>query len=310
MRVAACHKMKPEALNRYNVESFDFLVVPDAVNGIKNDDGTNGFVIYTDKVYVAALTGKFISEHDFSITSIYVKPEYRRKGVGAFMMKTLYDILEDYNAQISVEFALSGNGGDGLSEFFIKEGFSEYYNEDSSVYALDVASLMRAKIPAAKKTDNVVPFSKIPEKVFRGFKPDESEFVPLPRGGFGAPSIERSLSMGLVEDETLKAYAIVEKYDDSSLGLNCVYVKPASSERVFVNLVSKMIEEVQKYYDTDTCVYIPAVNERIRSALEKVFTEAKLSAGTVTYKKAPEYSEYNYSEISLSDFLEAEGVLE
>ncbi len=142
MRVAACHKMKPEALNRYNVESFDFLVVPDAVNGIKNDDGTTGFVIYTDKVYVAALTGKFISEHDFSITSIYVKPEYRRKGVGAFMMKTLYDILEDYNAQISVEFALSGNGGDGLSEFFIKEGFSEYYNEDSSVYALAVASLM------------------------------------------------------------------------------------------------------------------------------------------------------------------------
>ncbi len=86
--------LKPYALNRSNIADFGFLVSPEAVEAIQYGDGTTGFVAKADMRFAGALCGKFVKPTEYRISSIFVSESNRRKGIGRFLLDTLYGVID------------------------------------------------------------------------------------------------------------------------------------------------------------------------------------------------------------------------
>ena len=301
-------KLRPYGLDAENVADFGFLVAPDVIEDIKNGDGTTGFVVKNDMYFVGALCGRFVSPQKYRITSIFVSPDVRRRGVATFMMETLYSILPDHGMDIIMDVQRTTKDGVALCSFMESIGFEEYYSEDNALYVTDFVSVGTLKVSAAKDTD-VRFFAMIPQSAFYNFVPAEGEFAPLPEGGFFDEAIDRNLSVGILRDGRLIAYAIVETYDSNSLLLHSLYVEEGESKTLLMTLVATLKDAAEKKFDTDSKLYIPTANERMAEFVEKLFPKKGLSQGSILFRK--EFNrdkETDYDKMSLSDFLEEEKV--
>lgn len=300
--------LKPYGLNADNAGDFNFLVSNDAIEGMKNGDGTTGFVVKNDMYFVGALCGRFESPKEYRITSIFVSPDMRRRGVGTFMMETLYDILPEKYVNILIDVQKNTTDGSDLCAFMDKMGFTEVYSKDNALYVTSFQALEMLKLPPSNKAD-VRLFSMIPQHVFYNFMPEEGEYAPLPEGGFFDDEINRDLSIGILNEGELVAYAIVKEYDRRSLALICLYVKESESNTLLMTLVSVLKNEALKKYDLDTELFIPTANERMAEFVEKIIPKKELSQGSILFKKELHNAkEPDLMDMSLSDFLEEEEV--
>ncbi len=301
-------KLRPYGLDAENVADFGFLVAPDVIEDIKNGDGTTGFVVKNGLYFVGALCGRFVSPQKYRITSIFVSPDVRRRGVATFMMETLYSVLPEHGMDIIMDVQRTTKDGVALCSFLESIGFEEYYSENNALYSADFVSIERIKVSAAKDTD-VRFFSMIPQSAFYNFAPAEGEYAPLPEGGFADEAIDRDLSVGILRDGRLIAYAIVETYDGNNILIHSLYVEEGESKTLLMTLVATLKNEAEKRFDMDTKLFIPTANERMAEFVEKIFPKKSLSQGSVLFRK--EFNrdkETDYNKMSLSDFLEEEKV--
>lgn len=286
------YKLTPRALNKDNIRDFSFLVPKDVVDDILSDDGTSGFAVLMSghnigSKYVGALCGRFIKRTEYAITSIYVSEGNRGQGVGTFLMKTLYELLDEKDADISICVTRITKEAADLVKFLEKAGFEEYFIEGERTYVTDIVGAARLKLSATPVNGQISPFSMIPKRSFLDFDPKQKEgFVPMPLSGFDGESIDRDLSMGIILDGELLGFCILEKYIKECLIMSAFWV----DEKVFgayaISLLSAVRDEALKKYDTDTKLFLPVVNDKVADLIEEVFPKKSLKEGVLHYKKS------------------------
>ncbi len=296
--------LTPKYLDRYNVTDFDFIVTQTAIDGMVRDDGTIGFAVLYDRSYIGALCGCFVSEAEFVITSLYVDKEYRKCGVGTFLLDTLFENLWGHNGYVRMDVAKLSPDAEAIEDFLIHYGFEEQYDENMRVYATKLGALKALKLSEDSNAKNIKPFSEIEGEAFDSFDPEESEFAPLPAGGFHDKNIIRDISVGMMDFGRLSGYLIFEEYDANTLLLSGLFMGGNKSKTALMDLFAKAKKAIGTNYPDEMNVLIPAVNDRIAELVEKLVDEKDLKEGLITYVKRLPVSEYDYMSVSLSEVLD------
>ncbi len=302
--------LTPRALDKDNVRDFNFLVVPAAVNAIETSDGTSGFAVKDGDRYVGAIAGRYTDVNDFIISSIFVVPDMRRRGIGTYMLNTLYDLMgeEDTSTiRADVNHSLTIKDENALEGFLKKAGFVEYMNEDVATYLAELSAVAALKLDAPAKASGILPFSGIDNKVFENFISPKEKFVPIPEGGFFDPSIDREVSMGMVVSNKLVGFAIVRNINEGDLIMDALYVEKGGYGEL-LSLLAAAQTKVVKKYPPHTKMFFVVTNDKVREFIEKLFPPNSLIESSTIYKKERYDTRFDNAGMTLSEFFDYEGL--
>lgn len=277
--------MEVYAIDEENIDDFGFLFNDDAIRSIKSGIGV-AFVVEKDERYVGGLCGKFVSPGDYRILSIYVLPEYRRQGVGSFMMETLSNVLPDKDMVLSIKFVAIGEDRNTLNAFFEETGFESLGGIRNVVCYSTVSKLANVKLKAGKKDSRYMLFRDMPSRYFKEFNASISGFAPLPEGGFDAPSIVKDVSIGFVDENRLLGVAICEQKDEGNIIFSSLCIREEATMVVLSGLLARLKSEVQKKYDGDTGIFIPCMGEDTWKLVDAFFNEDDVEIASAYYMKA------------------------
>lgn len=297
--------MKVYALDETNIESFDFLVDPKALLSVKQG-AAQGLCVKEEEAHVGALVGLFTDEKEYEILSLYVLPEYRRRGVGTKLLAALKDVLKDEDTDVSISFANISPDEEALTRFLENEGFEEYRSTTGHIFSVTVGDLLKTTILSAKAKANYPSLSDLPGKMISALEELKSEgFIPKPLGGFASERIDREASTAVFKGEEPVAYAVVEKENDKLLSFSSLYVREGENPATLTRLLYCGLTRLKDKYSEDTVILLPTVNEEAEKLIEGLFEGiTKVEDVSVTYRRFfPADSEIEYGKGSLTDFI-------
>ena len=301
-------EMEVYALHKSNIDSFEHLVDPSAVEVIKWDEA-HGFCVKTDGVHVGALVGRFTDEKDYEILSLFVLPEYRKRGVGELLLETLWEVLDNLEANVKISFLCLSDDESELADFLEKNGFEEYRNMNSHVFAVTIEELKKTKLFADKVSVHFPNFNDLTKAQLTALDNlTGAGFVPKPDGGFTSKQIEKEMSAAFFKRGKPVAYAVIERENDDLLILSSLYVSEKEPPATLMKLLRSVLEALDEKYTEDTVLLLPTVNEDSERLFSDLFEDAFEKEDVFcTYQRFyPGRREPDYEAGTLSDFLYTE----
>ena len=296
--------MKIYALDKTNIDDFNFLVEYSAAEAIKKDEAY-GFCVKEKNAHVGALVGRFVDEKEFEIMSLYVVPEMRRKGVGEKLLDTLIEVFDGQEANISVTFACVSDNEIALCAFLEKMDFEEYRSLDSHLFSITVGMLANSKLTGAKTKADYISFKDLTKKQTSALEKVKSKgYVPRPTGGFTSEAIEGDMSIAYFEGNKPVAYVVVERANDDLLMLSSLYVDDPDNPSTLLKLLKSLAHRLIDKYTDDTVILLPTVTENSERIVASLFGEnPEINDIFYTFRKyLPGKDEANYDDMSLTDF--------
>ncbi|MBQ7707800.1 MAG: GNAT family N-acetyltransferase [Lachnospiraceae bacterium] len=296
--------MKIYALDKTNIDDFNFLVEYSAAEAIKRDEAY-GFCVKEKNAHVGALVGRFVDEKEFEIMSLYVVPEARRKGVGEKLLDTLVEVLDEKEANLSITFACVSDSDKDLCAFLEKMEFDEYKSLDSHMFSVTVGMLANSKIAGTKPGSEFISFNNLTKKQLSALEKVKSKgYVPRPSGGFTSQAIEADMSIAYFEKDKPMAYVVVEHENDDLLMLSSLYVHDPDQPTTLLKLLKSLAYHLTEKYTDDTVLLIPTVTDSSERLVTSLFGEnPEINDILYTYRKyIPGNDEINYDDMSLTEF--------
>ncbi len=291
--------MEIYALDSTNVEDFAPLLTAQAVEGILSGTGTQGFVVKEEGIHVGALAGGFTDEDIYEISSMFVLPEYRKKGVGEKMLETLYGALDGLHAEIRVSFASVDSNFKELETFLENQGFEEYRVRDEQTYSVTLGALEKTRLKESKMKVVYPSFADVSEEVFTAFerkvRETGSSFIPIPLGGFLSNDIDAEASTAVVKDGKLTAYAVVENLPENNLILSSLYVGEKEELSTLLRLLRCTLSRLLDLYDRDTVIFLPTATDASEKMITTLFEEddPALQDVMVSYRKSVNFAPFD-----------------
>ena len=298
--------MEVYALDATNIDSFDFLVEPAALLAVKKGEAY-GFCVKTDNAHVGALVGRFTDEHEYEIMSLFVLPEYRKQGVGEKLLETLSSVLGDEDADVSISFACLSDDEQELMQFLERNGFEEYRNPDSHIFAVTIEQIAKSELLSEKKSANYPCFNDLSEKQIEALNEFTGDgFMPKPVGGFASDRVEKDVSVAIFKGSKPVAYAVIERENDDLLVLSSLYVDEKQRSTALIRLLGCCFVRLDDKYTEDTVLLLPAVNADSENLFDKFFEgESGIEDVFYTYRKTfSGVDAVDYTSGSFSEFLD------
>ena len=297
--------MKIYALDKTNIDDFNFLVEYSAAEALKRDEAY-GFCIKERNAHVGALVGRFIDEKEFEIMSLYVVPEYRRKGVGEKLLETLNEVLDGKDANLCISFACTSDSDKELCAFLEKMDFDEYKSLDSHMFAVTIGMLAESKLAGTKPGSDFISFKDLNKKQITALEKVKSKgYVPRPSGGFSSAAIENDMSIAYFVDGKPMAYVVVERENDDLLMLSSLYVHDPDQPTTLLKILRSLVYRLTDKYTDDTVLVIPTVTESSERLVTSLFGEnPDVDDILYTYRKYVPGSGIDYTNMSHDEFFD------
>lgn len=296
--------MNVYALDSTNIDSFEHLADPISAQAVRSG-AAQGFCVETDDCHAGALIGRFIDTGEYEILSLFVLPEYRRQGVGELLLETLADVIGEYDANVNITFSAMTEDDKELIAFLDDQGFEEYSDAESHLFAVKLGDFMETKLNKGKMNVDYPTFADLSEKQLAALdKVDGDKFVPKPTGGFSSERILPEVSTAVLKGDTPVAYAVVEKEDENTLILSSLYVDDEENTTL-LRLLRCVMKRLNENYPPETVILLLAVNDDSLEILTSLFKEdADLNDTLYTYRKFfPATGLGEYKDMTIAEFL-------
>ncbi len=248
------------------------LMVPEVGELLKLGFPLATFVAVYRDTAAAVLSGA-LDNFVFYIHSLYVHPDYRKKGMGSALIDRLFRFLRKKAVEIRVEYTLQNEDNETLRPFLLKSGFSEipFVLPIQCMSSLEFMHL--SKNGAAEKmmhTKGIFPLSQVSERMLRTAlqKSRDDGYVFPGNGGF-SDRVDRDISSCVVLEKEIEAFVTVEKADEHMLYISSFWPGRIEKKQMLF-MLSRSLETARKVCDPQTQVIIPARSERTMLILKQV----------------------------------------
>jgi len=264
------------AINSENLQYFENLLLPGVFNVLKNGEPVSALGLVEGNVACGAAAG-YIENSTFQIASLFVAPDYRRKGGATLLLDTLKRTLLEFDGiyYMRTDFTISREDHLTLKPFFEKSGFVEEEDE-LAIYGMTLGQV--ANVPFFKNSrehtsQRVTPFSNIPPIYIKmldrsisstGLRPFET---PLDKA-----DIDMDLSMGLVKDNEIRDFILFDHSFDGRLTLVYAYSDHSGSEglTVLISLLRSAFGAAVKKYPPDTRIIVNAATSISAALINRI----------------------------------------
>lgn len=142
------------AITSENVACVANMLTDSAVMFIKNEEAL-GLAIAEDEEIRGAICVRFSDENPESleIISIFVAPEFRRRGLGiTLLLETVEGLLAETDGALMFATAVFGEKTEGVRELFEKVGFEITEEASMSCFQTNIGSLAESELLKGGKT--------------------------------------------------------------------------------------------------------------------------------------------------------------
>ena len=188
----------------------------------------------------------------FDISSVFVRPEYRRRGAGRALMDRLREMYAGKDVFFNAEYSLGGEEGRNLRYFLSAMDFEEETDLFPAYYIGNVED-MKADLSISPKLNNyILPLSRVPEnELLRASGRSLEEGFPMPDGGLVGSEADKYLSLCLLEKGTIRAYITAKVLGKSMIKISSIWSSlPGVSGHTV--LFQRISEELKEKYRGDT----------------------------------------------------------
>jgi GNAT superfamily N-acetyltransferase len=198
-----------------NLSAYRSLLLPQAARAIERGEALTAVGVAEGDLACGALAG-FLEEDCFRIASLYMAPDYRRKGGGRLMLDALADILNGLPGAgaMRADYAATEPEHDTLEPFFERMGFSPTAGRGRDVYFFTLGQATASSLFAgdAPGSANILPFSKIPNFCLAKAALRAGELgVPMSGATLTGAGIDRDISVALMQDKDVIAFLAFDR---------------------------------------------------------------------------------------------------
>lgn len=251
------------SIDAENLAYFRRFLLPEAADRISAGEQLPTVGLAEGTVACGAAAG-YIEENEFQLLSLFVAPDYRRKGGGSLLLAAFREVLKSMPEIGSLEahYTVTQEDHLALEPFFCKNGF-RFEKEKSPYRSTTLGALSGKGFFASPEADRlppgIQPFSEIPPVYVRLLEKRlaaEENSQSL----FSADMLDAELSLGVVEDGKITACIIFDGTFPGRLNLAYAGSKPGEkAPMLFPVLLRSAFGQLQKRFPPETEVVLQTV---------------------------------------------------
>ena len=263
-------EVKVYVITKEAAEKTRSLFLPEIAEVPEDGLPTTALAAVKDEMTVGALAGA-IKGDVFEIYSLYVEPEYRRKGVARELIWKLEELLSDSGMAIRAQFTVEDGDSGTLPPFFMSMGFTDDPLLYPSYYMGYLGDLNLEDKTGGKSDGDIVSFAEVNETLLREMSHIfAGEGAPLPENGLTSPEVDKELSFCVLHEEKIVSYATVEPIDEKTVYISSVWTAH-NNPRQMLFMLFKLVGALKERYEPQTRVIMLAVNEAEYELIHHLF---------------------------------------
>ncbi len=266
-------------LDSANVAPFLPLLLPETAKALRWGEPLTLIGMAEDEVACGCLAG-YARKDCFHITSLYVAPDYRRRGGARRMLRKLERMIFEEGSifALAIEFFDVLPDNETLPPFLDETGFHIESDRGRNIYSFllrDLAHINTSHVSNSCGGGVIVPFSELSDdKLRHAQKRSVVLGTPRPVQQLMSKELERELSFALVLNNRIEAYVVVDHSCCEMLTVCALWVGEASPATL-IPIIKTLIAKVRQLYPPDTPVAMQAINEESLRLITQLAPNAK-----------------------------------
>ncbi len=264
-------------LRNTNPEDYYKMITPE---GQESFETLEGIVlgISEDGVPSGAVAAEPDEDGSVKITSLYVDPDHRRKGIGTELIYGVagyIDYISGIN-RIETKFAENAVEGSDLKGFFEALDFDFELDEEHGSFSIRLGDAATEVIERGS-SENVLPYNKVTSVVKNTLMAER----PFVRSAVAAGILDADMSCFLEDemiDDPLQGCAIIAKTDDE---LVLIWAQAEGNKMDLIKLLKHVVETGIKKYGPDQVIRIPYINDNSKKIIQKLVGDKLVVSETV-----------------------------
>ena len=262
---------------------FQTLMLPQAREALQQGEPLTAIGLSCDGTACGALAG-YVDTGCFHVVSLYVAPDYRRRGGASRMIRTLETQMEkaDHIYAMELRFAAADEENRTLQPFLEHLGFEVEDDGARNIYAFTLDEVMHAKElrretgAAQAKTNRLRAFSQLSDDQLRAIQKRAVALeAPVPEQRLSDPGVERELSLAWMVDGRAEAYVIFDHSCCGVLTLSALWTGDDAGAPVAYTLLKTALQRAAELYPPQTQIALQVVNSQSARLLHGLLPEAK-----------------------------------
>lgn len=251
------------------------LLLPEVADALADQEPLTALVVTLDETAFGAVAG-YIEGNRFKILSLYIVPEYRRKGGGRLLIETLMSQAKDTVMGIEINFTTTEEEHETLHPFLETLGFVQENNRGLATYLTTVGALADSKFFKNCKAKVGIPFSELDKYILTSeSKRAAISFDELPKGGLQSERVDRDISVATIHNQKITSYITIDCISPDLLLLSALRMDK-SNPKEFFELMRSFVARTRDKYSPDTKYVVQIVREEGLAIKEKLLpTEMK-----------------------------------
>lgn len=265
--------MKLGYITSEHLPHFASLMLPEAVQALERGEPLVALGLTEQTVACGALAG-YLEGSRFQIISLFVAPDYRRRGGGRLLVETLLELLADNGQAAGVELSYTDTAPDhkSLAPFLETLGFCQENDRGENIFLTTLGQVQQSPFFAGGRAApaDILPFCKIPDICLTmAGKQALLEGAPVPEVPLSDASLDREVSHALFRDKAVQAFVAFDHSCCGHLTLCCAWSGSAGSAALPALLRAAFCRAVEAY-PLETEIALQTVNQasaRLAAAL-------------------------------------------
>ena len=258
---------------------FRSLLLPDVLTALEQGQLLSILGLEEDGVACGAIAGGVTEEGDLEILSLYVSPDYRRRGGGRMLVDALLKQAAKAfgSGLVTADFNVTEEEHKTLLPFLEAMGFQQEDDQGENIYYITLQQLQASpffKDLSGAPAKDILPFQKLrSEELLAAQHRAAKELVPLPEKPLTSPELDRRVSCAKVWDGKVLAFLAFD-HAVADLNLACAW-NGERTPNTIVSLLRAASGFIAQNYAPETVISMQAVNTASAELIQALLPEAR-----------------------------------
>lgn len=253
---------------------FGSLLLPDVRAGLERGEPITALGL-TDADRACGAAAAWLREEGvMEICSLYVAPDYRRRGGGRLLLDTLYRLGQGRCQALAIRYTCTQPDHETLSPFLSAVGFVPERGS-SDLYQIGVGELARApfflRTPAGE--GSAKSFAQVPpDSLAAAYKKAAAQGENYLDCPLTHPSVDAQVSVALMEGDTVRSFAVFTPTGPGRVRL--AWVKSGQPQDLPLLLHTAFVR-LREQYPPETVLTIQTVTDASQELVANLIPEAR-----------------------------------
>lgn len=239
---------------------FRTLLLPEVGDALAAGEPLTALGLTEDGLALGAAAGH-LENGRFWVRSLYVAPEYRRRGGGRMLVEALGRLAEQFSSGMEIRFTITREEHRTLPPFLHALGFERETDDGTDIFLTTLQRASESPFFSGAGNGSGTPLAEVGDGALSLLeKAALAANAPLPEGGLKVQQVDREISVCSFDGSNPQAFVVLERLCPDLLTLSAAW-SGARSPAVLPGLLRTALTLARKKYPPETAFTVQAMGE-------------------------------------------------